>query len=66
MPDIISQYYQGIVQQLRSEVDSINSLFQHQGVKGSGNESVLRELLTKFIPKRFGIGTGVVIDRNGT
>ena len=66
MPDIISQYYQGIVQQLRSEVDSINSLFQHQGVKGGGNESVLRDLLTKFIPKRFGIGTGVVIDRNGT
>lgn len=66
MTDIISQYYQGIVQQLRSEVDSINSLFHHQGVKGSGNEAVLRELLTKFIPKRFGIGTGVVIDRDGT
>lgn len=66
MTDIISQYYQGIVQQLRSEVDSINSLFQHQGVKGSGNENVLRNLLTKFFPKRYGIGTGVIVDRHGT
>lgn len=65
MTNIISQYYQGIVQQLRSEVVSINSLFHHQGVKGEGNETALRELLTKFIPKRYGIGTGVVIDRNG-
>lgn len=66
MPDIISQYYQGIVQQLRSEVDNINNLFHHQGVKGEGNETILRELLTKFIPKRFGVGTGIVIDRHGT
>lgn len=66
MTDIISQYYQSIVQQLRSEVDTINSLFHHQGVKGEGNEAALRELLTKFIPKRYSVGTGVVIDRNGT
>jgi len=34
-------------------------------VKGEGNEGVLRELLTKFISKRYGIGIGVVIDRRG-
>lgn len=59
------QYYRGIVQQLRAEVDSINSLFKHQGIKGNGNETALRDLLTKFIPKRYGIGTGIVIDRHG-
>lgn len=65
MNNILQQYYQGITYQLRSEVDFINSLFDHQGVKGEGNESVLRELLTKFIPKRYGVGTGIVIDRHG-
>ena len=65
MTDIILQYYQGIVQNLRSEVDEINNLLHHQGVKGEGNETALRDLLTKFIPKRFGVGTGVVIDRQG-
>ena len=63
--NIIDQYYQGIYQQLHAEVTFINTLFQHQGVKGEGNELVLRELLTKFIPKRYGVGTGVVIDSLG-
>jgi len=62
---ILTQYYQGIARQLRSEVDFINTLFEHQGIKGQGNEAALRELLVKFIPKRFGIGTGVVIDHHG-
>lgn len=65
MSNVLQQYYQGMTQQLRSEVDFINSLFEHQGVKGAGNETALRELITNFIPKRYGIGTGVVIDRNG-
>ncbi len=65
MNNILKQYYQGITQQLRSEVDFINSLFEHQGVKGAGNESALRDLITKFIPKRYGVGTGVVMDRHG-
>ena len=45
MPGIIASYYQGILQQIRSEVDLINSLFQHQGIKGEGNEAILRELI---------------------
>ena len=65
MSQLLEEYYRGITQQLRAEVDFINSLFQHQGLKGEGNEAVLRDLLIKFIPRRFGIGTGVVIDRNG-
>src|SRR4051812_19681461 len=56
--NILSQYYRGINQQLRSEVDFINSIFLHQGEKGSGNESAMRELVRKFIPKRYGVGTG--------
>lgn len=65
MNNVLNQYYQGITQQLRSEVDFINSLFEHQGVKGAGNENALRNLITKFIPKRYGVGTGVVIDQYG-
>ncbi|MEW6493468.1 MAG: DUF6602 domain-containing protein [Cyanobacteriota bacterium] len=65
MNNILEQYYRGITQKLRSEVDLINSLFQHQGLKGEGNEIILRELLKNFIPKKYSIGTGVVIDRKG-
>jgi len=65
MDNILQRYYQGITQQLQSEVDFINSLFEHQGIKGAGNEAIFRDLLVKFIPKRFGVGTGVVIDQHG-
>lgn len=65
MSNVILQYYEGILQQLRSEVDSINSTFKHQGVKGAGNEAVLRKLLEKFLPKQYGVGTGIVIDKDG-
>src|SRR5205809_3844987 len=65
MSNILTTYYRGISQQLRAEVDFINALFQHQGVKGDGNEGILRDLLIRFIPKKYGIGTGVVIDRFG-
>lgn len=65
MPNFLRQYYSGITRQLRSEVDFINSLFEHQGIKGEGNELALRDLLVKFIPKQYGVGTGVVVDREG-
>jgi len=65
MNNLLDQYYKGITQQLRAEVDLINSLFEHQGVKGYGNESALRDFLAKFIPKKYAVSTGVVIDRKG-
>ena len=65
MSNLLEQYYRGITQQLRAEVDLIDSLFQHQGIKGEGNETALRDFLTNFIPKQYGVSTGVVIDRDG-
>ncbi|MEL0652161.1 DUF6602 domain-containing protein [Algibacter sp. TI.3.09] len=63
--DVLSQYYKGILGQLNSEVQLINRLFKHNGMKGDGNESAIRDLIEKFIPKKYGIGSGIVIDKNG-
>jgi hypothetical protein len=63
--EILENYYKGIYDIVQTEVNSINSLFLHQGVKGEGNENVLRDLLIKFLPKRFGIDTGIIIDKDG-
>lgn len=65
MGNILSEYYHGIVGQIQAEVEYINALFEHQGLKGSGNELKLVNMLKKFIPKKYGIGTGVIIDREG-
>ena len=65
MSIILRQYFQGITQRMRAEVDGINSAYKHQASKGQGNEQALRELLSQFLPKRYGIGTGIVIDHKG-
>ena len=66
MENMLGKYYEGITRQLRAEVDVINALFSHQGEKGAGNEEALRSIVRSFVPERFGVGTGFVIDKNGT
>jgi len=63
--DVIRKYYQGIMDQIQNEVDLINSNFHHNGLKGEGNEVKIRKIIKKFIPERYGVDTGVVIDRDG-
>ncbi|EKO3865884.1 hypothetical protein JFR02_005074 [Vibrio harveyi] len=65
MDKLLSPYYQAIAQSIEAEVSSINNLFHHQGVKGQGNENILENLLRKFLPKKYAVGTGVVIDQEG-
>jgi hypothetical protein len=65
MKNILEEYYRGITQKIQGEVRFINSIFDHQGVKGEGNEAILRDLIKKTIPKQYGVGTGIVIDRHG-
>jgi len=48
MSSLLSQYYQGITQQLRANVDLIHTLFEHQGLKGEGNEKVLADEVLAF------------------
>ncbi|WP_391087839.1 DUF6602 domain-containing protein [Vibrio sp. NH-UV-68] len=62
---MIENYFSGISEILISEVRKINANFEHQGVKGTGNENSLLSLLERFLPPRFGVETGVVIDRKG-
>lgn len=62
--DILSQYYKGILGQLNSEVQLINRLFKHNGLKGDGNETAIRDLIKQFIPNKYGVGTGIIIDKN--
>lgn len=63
--NVPQQYYQLIIQQLRSEVHLINRLLDHPGLQGEENEAILRNLIQRFIPNTYGVGTGVVIDHTG-
>ncbi|WP_318446630.1 DUF6602 domain-containing protein [Photobacterium leiognathi] len=65
MNKMVSPYFSAVTRSLESEVFLINSLSTHQGVKGAANEQALINILERFLPKKYSIGTGIIIDRLG-
>jgi hypothetical protein len=63
--NILSKYFYGITKRLEIEIDYINEVIGHSGEKGTANEILLRNLLVKFLLKKYSIGSGIVIDRKG-
>ncbi|MCX4541304.1 hypothetical protein OOK52_11725 [Streptomyces sp. NBC_01565] len=64
--NIVEQYWSSAVMRLQAEVDGFNKLIGHAGEQGRENELSLARLLENLIPRRLGIGSGVVIDsKNG-
>jgi hypothetical protein len=62
---ILEKYWLGILQRLQAEVLSFNQLVNHRGEQGRENEQSLSRILERLIPQKYGVGTGLVIDRNG-
>ncbi len=65
MKNLLNTYYDGITQQIKSEFEFVNNYIEHQGEKGGANERILQELIIKFLPKKFGVGSGIIIDQDG-
>jgi hypothetical protein len=63
--DFLNTYYYGVTQRLQLEIDFLNRLIPQTVEKGTANENALRNLLVKFLPKRYSIGSGIVIDKDG-
>lgn len=59
---IIEQYWAGVQQRLEAEVAVFAELVQHEGERGRENEAALGRILNSFIPHRYGVGTGLLID----
>jgi hypothetical protein len=65
MSNIPKIYFDGIVKRFQTEIDQINDLITHTGEKGDANEQIIRDILSKFLPKKYSIGSGIVIDKDG-
>ena len=63
--DMLERFFAGVLSQLQAEVDLINALVPHNATKGTLNEESLRRILTAFLPTRYAVGTGFVIDSFG-
>lgn len=63
--NFLTAYYEGITQRLQIEIDFLNRLITHKGEFGRANESLLINLLVKFLPKKYNVGSGIIIDKDG-
>lgn len=63
--DLLAQYFRGITERLRAEIEFLCTLFLDATIAGDGSKQLLRDLVARFIPARYGVGSGVVIDRQG-
>lgn len=61
----VEQYWTGVASQLQVEAEVFNRLVGHNGEMGRANEIALVQLVTRLLPARFGVGTGLVIDSRG-
>jgi hypothetical protein len=62
---ILEQYWEGVVDRLQAEVNILSQLIDHAGERGRENEQALQRVLERFLPKVYGLGTGLVIDSSG-
>lgn len=63
--NILKTYYEGVTQKIQAEIDYINALIKHKGETGRANEKILTDLLLKFLPRRYNVGSGIIIDKEG-
>lgn len=62
---VLQAYYSGILKRLNSEVDILNQLIPHNLTKGIANEDSIKNIIQALLPKKYSIGTGMVIDSFG-
>ena len=59
----VPELLQSVAAQMRAALHE--SLIPHPGELGTGREEVLRQFLRKYLPQRFGVSTGFVVDSSG-
>ena len=50
---------------LRAEIDLLNQIIPHSSTKGTRNEEALKSIIENFLPKKYSVGSGIIIDSFG-
>lgn len=53
-----------IAKKLKIDFDGITKQIEHNGVKGSAREDLLKDYLRKLLPDKYSISSGIIIDNN--
>ncbi|WP_425930247.1 DUF6602 domain-containing protein [Pseudomonas sp. NyZ201] len=61
----LKDIFSALSKQIKIDYDELASSIPHNGERGSGREEVVKELLREYLPQRFGVDSGFVIDIHG-
>lgn len=53
-----------MAKKLKIDFDGITSKIEHNGQKGDIREELLKDSLTQFLPQKYSIGNGIIVDSN--
>lgn len=59
---VIERYWEGVLRRLQAEVDLLAGVVNHHGERGRENELALMRVLENLVPRRYGLGSGILID----
>jgi len=62
---VVEQYWSGVATRLQAEVEVFNRLIGHAGEQGRQKEVALVSILERLLPRRVGLGSGLLIDSTG-
>jgi hypothetical protein len=65
MSENLQKHLRGIFKILQNRFDYVNNSIQHSLTKGEENENEIRQLLIDFLPPKYGIGSGIIMDIEG-
>jgi hypothetical protein len=61
----IREIFQGIANKLLADFDQIQAQIEHSGERGGQRERALKAFLARYLPKKYTLGTGHIIDKTG-
>lgn len=61
----VEQIFDGITQKMMIDFFGVDATNPHFGDKGANREERVRNFLKYYLPKKYGIGTGFIIDKEG-
>lgn len=53
-----------IAKKMQIDVDEITSEIEHRGIKGTAREEIIIKFLEQYLPQKYSIETGMIIDSN--
>lgn len=57
--------FKGMSDRMQIDFDYLRQVYQHRGNKGDSSVSILKKFLEDYLPQKYSIGRGEIIDSNG-